>query len=315
MRSARRWFRSVGAARAPCPAGRCLATTALALATLWAGAALAQVGADLNISPKRIVEEPAGRTATAYIFNRGTVPATYSISLVDRLMTADGQIRSTDELAKAAGGPELFGKLRSAASMILYTPRRVTLAPGESQTVRLRILRPGNLAAGEYRTHLTVTAVPPENLGLTAEEAAAPGAGELAVKVVSLFSLSIPVIVRQGPTDVRAAIEAPKLGSRMVETAPGATTQSRQDFVSLDLVRQGASSLYGDIEIRPVVAGKPGAVIGGVRGVAVYPEIDRRSISAPLAAALVSGENLMVTFRDEDAHPGAVLATATILVP
>jgi P pilus assembly chaperone PapD len=315
MRPAGLWFRSVDAAASPCRGGRCLARTVLAVVTLSSGAAAAQVGADLNISPKRIVEEPAGRTATAYIFNRGTVPATYSISLVDRLMTADGQIRSTDELAKAPGGPGLASKLRSAAPMIVYTPRRVTLGPGESQTVRLRILRPANLASGEYRTHLTVTAVPPETLGLTAEEAAAPGVGELAVKVVSLFSLSIPVIVRQGPTDVRAAIEAPKLGTRTVEAAPGVATQGGQAFVSLDLVRQGASSLYGDIEIRPVVAGKPGAVIGGVRGVAVYPEIDRRTVSAPLTAAPASGETLMVTFRDEDAHPGVVPATATILVP
>ena len=61
------------------------------------------------------------------------------------------------------------GAVKSAKAMITYTPRRVVLEPHSSQVVRLRVLRPPDLAAGEYRTHLTVTAVPSEDTGVTAD--------------------------------------------------------------------------------------------------------------------------------------------------
>jgi len=292
------------------------AAVAAALAFVLApSAASAQTGADLNITPKRIVAETAGRTATVYIFNRGSAPATYAIGLVDRAMTPDGQIRPVDEVARDPGGGAIVAAMKSAAPLIVYTPRRVTLPPGESQTVRLRIVRPGDLAPGEYRTHLTVTQLPPENAGLTAEQAVAPpGEGELAVHVVSLFSLSIPVIVRSGPPDVRAAIDHVALQARDEAGAP-ASTPRRQAALSLDLVRLGASSLYGDVEVRAMSGAKGGQVIGGVRGVAVYTEVGRRSLTVPLTRLPAPHERLALTFRDDDTRPGAALATATFIAP
>lgn len=290
---------------------------ALAVALVAAGgAAFAQVGADLNITPKRIVAETAGRTATVYIFNRGSAPATYAITLVDRAMTPDGQIRPVDEVAAAPGGAPIVAALKSAAPLIIYTPRRVTLAGGESQTVRMRILRPGDLPAGEYRTHLTVTTLPPETAGLTAAQAAAPpAAGQLAVNVISLFSLSIPVIVRQGPPDVRAAIEGLALHPAVSGGDSDAPKSGRGGVLFLELVRQGASSLYGDVEVRAMNGAKAGPLIGGVRGVAVYTEVPRRALNVPLTRQPTPGERLAASFHDDDTRPGAVLATATYTTP
>jgi P pilus assembly chaperone PapD len=275
----------------------------------------AQVGADLSISPKRVTFDEAGRSATVYIFNRGSQAATYSLGLVDRVMTPDGQIRTVAESASAPEGAAANARLKSAAALLTFAPRRVTLRPGESQTVRIRVLRPADLAAGEYRTHLTVTDVPPETAGLTAEEAAAPGAGELAVRIVALFSVSIPVIVRQGPADVQAGIDAVRFAVKDSPTAPGASAPKQTAFLTIDLVRQGASSLFGDIEIRAVKAGKPGEIVGGAKGVAVYGEIDRRTLALPLARIPARGETLGIVFRDDDTRAGAPLATAEFTVP
>jgi P pilus assembly chaperone PapD len=280
-----------------------------------ASAACAQVGADLNITPKRIVAETASRTATVYIFNRGTAPATYAIGLVDRAMTPDGQIRPVDEVAKTPGGGQIVGALQSAAQLIIFTPRRVTLVGGDSQTVRIRFLRPGDLKVGEYRTHLTVTTLPPEDVGLTADQAAAKlGQGQLSMRVTPLFSLSIPVIVRQGPPDVRAAIG--QIAVRVEDAGPGSHAPGgREARLSLDLVRQGASSLYGDVEVRAINGAKNAPPIGGVRGVAVYTEVASRTIAVPLTRIPAAGERLMITFRDDDTRPGAVLATAAFTAP
>ncbi|GAA0620564.1 hypothetical protein GCM10009422_15290 [Brevundimonas kwangchunensis] len=257
-----------------------------------AGTAGAQVGADLNISPKRVVFGPGERTATVYIFNQGDQQATYSVELVDRIMLADGQIVAASDHADMT--------VASASDLVQYTPRRITLQPRESQAIRVRA-RPGD--GGEHRTHLTVTALPSETAGFTVEQAAQPGADEVAVQVVALFSVSIPVIVRDSAADARATIE--NVAVRREEGG---------QLVSLDLLRQGANSVYGDLEIR--AGSTPDApLVAAVRGIAVYPEIERRTVVTALPATLTAGQAVTLVYRDDDANPGEILATATLVAP
>lgn len=272
-------------------------TAALLLGSV--GGAMAQTGADLNISPRRVIFSETERAASVYVFNQGETPATYTVELVDRVMSPDGQIRAASQAGDAPRSP-------SAMDYVQYTPRRITLQPKESQVIRVRVSPPATDAPAEYRTHLTVTALPPEDAGFTAAQAAAANPDEVALQVVALFSVSIPVILREGAVDARAAIENPA----MLAPTPAATFGA----ISLDLVRQGANSVYGDLEIR-AGTGPAEHVVGLVRGVAVYPEVERRSILAPLAVAVTPGEPLRLIYKDDDAKPGTVLATATLLVP
>lgn len=257
-----------------------------------AGPALAQVGADLNISPKRVVFGPGDRSATVYVFNQGDAPASYSVELVDRVMTPDGQI------VAAADRPDV--RVDSAADLVQYTPRRITLQPRESQAIRVRA-RPGG--DGEHRSHLTVTALPPENAGFTVDQAAAGPGDAVSLQVIALFSVSIPVIVRDGLPDARAAIDRLSL-----------SREADQTLLSLDLVRLGASSVYGDVEISVTGADGP-RLVTAVRGVAVYPEVERRTVVAVLPQGVQPGQTLSVAYRDDDAAQGEVLATATLVAP
>lgn len=296
---------------------RLAAAMLVALALTPSGAAAqvgpaTQIGADLNVSPKRVVLDTSGRSATIYVFNQGDQAATYSVGLVDRVMFADGSIQPMDEAMADPAKAIVAAGVKSAKAMITYTPRRVTLQPRTSQVVRLRVLRPADLPAGEYRTHLTVTAIPPEDTGVTAEQAASgaqPGA--LAVRINALFSLSIPVIVRQGAAEVRAGIENLRYEAR--DIAPGAGGPAKPTGVlSLDLTRLGASSVFGDVEVR---GGPKGEVLGGVRGVGVYPEIDRRRVVLPLRTLPARGEALTIVLKDDDTQPGAILATVRFTIP
>ena len=45
----------------------------------------------------------------------------------------------------------------------------MTLAPGETQAVRLLLRKPGNLADGEYRSHLLMQNVP-KDAGVSIEQ-------------------------------------------------------------------------------------------------------------------------------------------------
>jgi P pilus assembly chaperone PapD len=271
--------------------------------------------ADLNVSPKRLVLDQTSRAGAIYVFNRGAKPATYAVSLDDKVMTPDGRIRTLEEAAGAPDGAATIARARSARSMILFTPHRVTLEGGSSQVVRLRVLRPMDLAAGEYRAHLTVRELPPETVGLTAEQAAANENGSLSINITTLLGVSIPVIVRQGPPEVHAGIDGVSyaVGNGPAGGSPGSTP--RVATVSLQLVRQGQSSLFGDVEIRRIVGGKPGELVGVLRGIGVYTEIDRRTVEIPLSRIPAPGARLAVVFRPQDAKPGEALATALLAVP
>ncbi|MFC5344413.1 fimbria/pilus periplasmic chaperone [Brevundimonas staleyi] len=271
------------------------ASLALAL-TAWAGAASAQVGADLNISPRRVTFNESGRSASVYVFNQGDAPATYAVELVDRAMQADGQIVLASDVTEPM-------RSLSAAEFIQYTPRRVTLQPRESQVIRVRVRPPATGEAHEYRTHLTVTALPPEDSGFTVDQAATAGADEVSLQVVALFSISIPLIIREGAVDARAGID----GVKRLPAVDGAPNGA----IQLDLVRLGANSVYGDVEIY-AGDGPAERLVTMVRGVAVYPEIERRTVIAPLGEALPEGTPLRIVYKDDDTKAGAQLATMVI---
>lgn len=274
-----------------------IAACAVLLSLLAAEAASAQVGADLNISPRRVTFDASERAASVYVFNQGDAPATYTVELVDRVMQPDGQIVAAADLTR----PSPLGT--SAADFIQYTPRRVTLQPRESQVIRIRVRPPATGAAHEYRTHLTVTALPPEDSGFTAAQAAAPGTDEVALQVVALFSVSIPLILREGDVDARAGIDG-IVRLAPVEGAPNGAIQ-------LDLLRLGPNSVYGDVQVY-AGQGSRERLVTAVRGVAVYPEIDRRTVIAPLSEALPAGEPLRIVYVDDDSQPGSTLATAVV---
>src|SRR5918994_1466382 len=95
---------------------------------------------------------PRCRGAEVVLNNIGEEPATYRISVEFRRMTPDGGLMEVDQ-------PTAEEKL--AQDMIVYAPRRVTLAPRQPQSVRVSARAPQGLPDGEYRVHLLFRAIPP----------------------------------------------------------------------------------------------------------------------------------------------------------
>ncbi len=270
-----------------------------------AAAPATTVGANLNISPKRVTFDRNRRTATVYIYNQGAAAASFDVGLVDRTMLPDGQILAVDDATQRADAKTYAEQVKSAQKMLLVSPRRVTLAPGQGQTVRLRVGATTDTAPAEYRSHLTITTIPPRDAGLTAEAAAGLAPNELRFQINSIFGLSIPAIVRVGDLDVRASLENVRV--EYAEVSPdGRAPPRRTPMLVADITRLGANSLFGNVEVRPV--GKANDVIGIARGVGVYTEVPRRTVRIPLNRAPAPGEKLEVTFTDDDTSPGKLLA-------
>jgi len=267
------------------------------------------VAVNLNITPKRLVLDRGTRAGTVYIFNQGNAPATFDIALVERVMLPNGEIKA---VAETRGDPQLqpiVARLASAQPMLVATPRRATLAPGRGQTIRIRAMQPAS-GAGEYRTHLTVTTVPPRESGVTAEQAQIQASGQLSFRISSVFGLSIPIIVRPGPVDVRGAIDNARLTTADLSpdgVAPAVPTP----VLRLDVARLGANSMFGNVEVRSV-RGREREVLGLARGIGVYPEIDRRTMQIPLRRAPRAGEQLEIVFTDDDSSPGRVIARSVL---
>ena len=309
---------------------RALPAAALVIALCAAGAAIAQAKpslaadptpaapqavtvdttgrANLNISPKRVTLDRNHRSASVYVFNQGSVAATFDISLVDRVMLLDGQIISVADAQAKPESKAVADRVKSALPYLQISPRRVTLGPSQGQTIRLRVATvPDGAGVAEVRSHLTIATIPSRESGVTAEAASAAAApNELRFSISALFGLSIPALVRLGPPDVKAGLENAAIRYPQADAARDAAP--RTAVLDLDLVRQGANSLFGVVEVR--VQGQPRnePPIGLARGVGVYTEIDRRTIHIALSRAPASGEHLEVTFTDDDTSPGKLLA-------
>ena len=234
-----------------------LAALAAAIATSAATRADAGVG-DLLVAPTRIVLD--GRKGTEIILNNiGDEPATYRVSVEFRRMTADGNL--VDETEPTAAE-------KAAADMVIYAPRRVTLAPHEPQSIRIAARPPQGLPDGEYRVHLLFRAIPPST-PVTASSAT-DGKG-LQLQLIPVYGVTIPVIVRLGNLEAKAGIANVQL-----EKSEG------KPAVGLDLNRSGSRSTFGE-----VVVLKPGVKdpIAMLKSVAVYTELGTRHVTVPVDPA------------------------------
>jgi P pilus assembly chaperone PapD len=218
------------------------------------GDANAGVG-DLLVAPTRIVLD--GRRGTEIILNNiGDEPATYRISVELRRMTPDGDLVDVSE-------PNAEEK--AAEDMILYAPRRVTLAPHDPQTIRIAARPPQGLRDGEYRVHLLFRAIPPVT-PIAATPAEAPKG--LNLQLTPIYGVTIPVIVRLGNLEAKAGISNVAL-----EKSNG------RSLVTLDLSRTGSRSTYGEVRVLKAGVKDPIALL---KGVAVYTEINSRHVAVPV---------------------------------
>jgi P pilus assembly chaperone PapD len=225
--------------------------------------------AQLLVSPLRLTFEGRQRSAVLTLSNTDKVPRSYRLSWVEQVMTPEGGLRQLSQ-------EEIAGR-RIASPMLAFSPRQITINPGEQQTVRVALRRPPDLSDGEYRSHLMFEALPPP----------APAGARGQVKVNVVVSLTIPVIVRQGRVVTTARIDQAGLrraddGSLLMDVVVG---------------RQGNGSSIGamDIIFRP--DGGRDQAIGQLNNVAIYPEVDRRRFSVPLTGALAGPGALSILYR------------------
>lgn len=248
---------------------------------------------DLLVAPTRVVINGAGNTEVV-LSNIGEKPATYRISLELRRMDESGDFADVAEAA--ASDAE-----RAALEMVRFAPRRVTLLPGQPQAVRLSVRPPEGLPDGEYRVHMGFRAIPTDT---TPDGGADPDdtASGVSIKLTPIYGITIPVFLRKGRLEAQAGIAEAKL-ARM----------GGRDFLEVTMSRTGNRSVYGEL------IGKTarGEVLFSMRGIAIYPEVNRRLVHVPLSAEQLAKAKgpIQLEYRELPENGGAVLAQATVTLP
>lgn len=258
-------------------------------AAVLAAASPAQAGVgDLLVAPTRIVLD--GRRGTEVVLNNiGEDVATYRVSVELRRMTADGKL---EDVATPND------KEKAAEAMVLYAPRKVTLPPNQPQSIRISARAPDGIADGEYRVHMLFRAVPPPRP--VTEPRQVQG---VSFNLRPIYGVTIPVIVRLGNLEAKAGIA----NVRKVSGDDG------KPAIALDLNRTGARSTFGEVRVLKAGVTQPIAI---VRGIAVYTELNQRSVMVPIDAAQLSNANGAVTVQyvePTDTGPVTIAETSAVL--
>ncbi|MFC4699871.1 molecular chaperone [Glaciecola siphonariae] len=142
--------------------------------------------AALLVAPLRVAFENRERTQEVILINQSDKRHTYRLEWVERSANENGTYNELSE-------EDTFNR---ASGLIRFSPRQVSLAPGERQVIKLLLRKPADLAKGEYRSHLRFVAIPP-----TLDSGEDEVTDGIAMKMHMFLSYSIPVIVRNGIED------------------------------------------------------------------------------------------------------------------
>ena len=215
-----------------------------------------QAQGNLLITPRRVVFEGPKRTQELNLANTGADTAKYNVSIVQYRMKEDG---SFEEITIPDSGQNFADK------NIRFFPRTVTLAPNEAQVVKMQLTKMEQLKPGEYRSHVYFRAVPKETALGIAE--AAKDSTAIGVRLIPIFGITIPVIIRTGESTMKVNLSDLKL-EIVNDTIP------RLQFA---FNRSGNQSVYGDILVEHISPQAIVTPVGTVRGIAVYtPNTIRR---------------------------------------
>jgi len=245
---------------------------------------------DLLVAPTRVILD-SRRGAEVILSNIGNEESTYRISLELRRMNDIGKL---EDIEKETASDE-EGK---ALSLIRYAPRRVTLLPNQPQSIRIKPIIPQDLEDGEYRAHMLFRAIPKTESAVDA----AAGQEGLQIRLIPIYGITIPIIVRKGQLEATAAIANP----RIVTDEGGVSFQ-------LDLSRKGSRSVYGEVHVH-----KPGVkdAIMVAKGIAIYPELEERLVRIPISPEMIpalSGEVVVSYYEAANAGGNLISQTRTVI--
>lgn len=217
---------------------------------------VASAQGDLLIFPKRLVFEGRERVEKITLSNVGKDVAIYNISLIEYRMTEKGKFEKISEPDEGQN---------FATPFLRVFPRKVNLAPGESQTVKVQLTNTEKMGIGEYRSHLYFRSE--KNDSPLGQNDDIKNKGSISVKLDAVFGISIATIILKGESTTVTSITNIKYSH----------DEEANHFLNFDIKRTGNRSTYGDITIN-YTDGKKTHKVSTIKGLGVYTPGNMRSV-------------------------------------
>lgn len=238
--------------------------------------------ANLLISPTRVTFDERQRSAKVTVINNSDEQRTY------RVVWSEKQ-------ALPAGGYNNLAQVtaNSLSPMTRLSPKQVTLAPGEKQTVKIAIRKPKGLQPGEYRSHLLFQALPNEN---TEQKSG--------IQINMIMSFSIPVIYREQAEQPKVTITQAKIIKNSNQSKPQ---------IEVQLQRHNNFSSYGKLSAYVKTASGEAEKVAEISNLSLYPEVDTLTATLSLFKdkQLPKNGELLIDYQGSDEYRAIDFATYT----
>jgi P pilus assembly chaperone PapD len=211
----------------------------------------------LMVNPKRIMLDDRKRNDVVTLFNTGDDTSSYIISFKHFEMLPDGAFKDVDTSVR---------NYVTADSMLRFFPLEVTLAPHESQTIKVRFMKPKDLAVGEYRSHLYFRSI---DRTQSLEQKQSDTAKTISLSLHPIFGLTIPLIVRNGTIPAKVGLDGMTLSP--IDTAG-------KVIVTASIHRSGDESCYGTFVLDYLNSDGKVTELTALKGVAVYAPLTSRTV-------------------------------------
>lgn len=224
--------------------------------------------ANLLVTPTRVDLSSSSQTNAVFsLLNKGSSEARYEVYFEDKRMLADGNYETLEE--KSA---------QSISDFVRYSPRRLTLAPEQASSVRLALRAPRDLAEGEYRSYIVFHQIP---LQEKASNNSGNESSAMNLTISAYMKVAIPVVLRVGKLDADVSLQA--------------SANQASSSLNLTLQRDGNRSTFGDLD---VVRAKDGKLLASMKNIAIYTEVNSRTLEVPLSSLPDKGDELIVRYRE-----------------
>jgi hypothetical protein len=242
-----------------------------ASALLCASTVLAQNNSALFVSPVRLIFDPSTSTSTKAVSNRTDDTKNYEVVMLDQVMTATGGIQQLDTFDY------------SSKRMLRFMPRKIVLAGGERQIVRVMARRPADLPDGDYHTHIFFNELPvPVSTTLPVSGSEISPSKGPQFKVTTNVGVGIPVIVQHGT--ISASLS---LISASVAPLPAGAEPGTPHSLSMILQRLGNAEALAYLTVTSGDLASPTA-LARPQQMRVYRERDEVTVQVGLSPEAVS---------------------------
>lgn len=246
--------------------------------------------ASLLITPTRIHFEPRERTKEIIIVNTSDEIRSYALSWQERRQNEHGGYEQLTE--------EELATWNKASDIVRFSPRRITLGPGQNQKIKLMARRTSALPPEEFQSRLKFTLIP----GTVASPPSESAEGGPRIQMNFFLNYTIPVTVKNHNRIAELNITSASFDSKRVG----------EDFGRVNIIGDnvGKTAIHGDFTVLFRAAGetefKP---IGFDNAVNVFDNVDtfRRSIPLVYDRTAPVGE-FIVRFEGREEFSGKAVS-------